>query len=111
MLLSRDNITPEGVRLHAHGLEALACSAPIAKPRIALDVDFVPSAGHHWPCPVRRVDLRMSRGKNFAAAVGPPSAPDPPPPSPAGPPPPPMPPPPPTPNTRPAPPPSPRAAR
>ena len=51
----------DGVPLYAHGLEALVCSAPIATPRIAPDAGSVPSAGRHWPWPVRRVALRMSR--------------------------------------------------
>ena len=64
-----DYVTMDGIGLHAHGLEALVCSAPIATPRIALDAGSVPSAGRRWPWPVRRVDLRMSRGKSSAVAA------------------------------------------
>src|SRR5713101_6998591 len=64
-----DYVTMDGIGLHAHGLEALVCSAPIAKPRIAPDAGSVPNAGCRWPCPVRRVALRMSRGKSSAVSV------------------------------------------
>ena len=49
--------------------EVIPCSAPAARLRTVPGGVSAPSAGHRWPCPVRRVALRMSRGKSSAVAV------------------------------------------